>query len=85
MVANGSIGHQPQGANIVAVEWDDELAAIAQRYVDQCIWGHDRNRATSLFTFHKLNFVCIICICYICFNRTIFLGWSEFVHVDEYD
>ena len=21
--------------------WDEELAAIAQRWADQCVWGHD--------------------------------------------
>ena len=31
------------------MEWDDELAVIAQRWADQCQFGHDSNRDTSRF------------------------------------
>jgi len=28
------------------LEWNEELASIAQRWADQCVFGHDDNRAT---------------------------------------
>merc|ERR1712243_281332 len=35
-----------QAANMMKMVWDDELAEIAQRWTDQCIFGHDGNRNT---------------------------------------
>merc|ERR1712059_30777 len=35
---------QPAAANMRKLVWDNELATIAQRWADQCIWGHDKNR-----------------------------------------
>ena len=32
---------------MVMVVWDDELATIAQRWADQCTFGHDTNRNTA--------------------------------------
>jgi len=39
-------GAQPQAANMRKMVWDDELAEIAQRWTDQCKFGHDDNRNT---------------------------------------
>jgi hypothetical protein len=33
--------------------WDEELAAIAQRWADQCNAGHDRLRRTGNIFFKK--------------------------------
>ncbi|CAH1965723.1 unnamed protein product [Acanthoscelides obtectus] len=33
----GGLGRQPSAANMNMLEWDDELAAVAQRWADQCI------------------------------------------------
>ena len=50
-VANGQEiqGPQPPAADMFELEWDDELATIAQRWADQCSFGHDRNRKVERF------------------------------------
>lgn len=40
LVATGSTP-QPSAANMMEMEWDDELATIAQRHADQCKFEHD--------------------------------------------
>ena len=37
---------QPGATNMVEMTWDDDLAEVAQRYADQCVFGHDENRNT---------------------------------------
>merc|ERR1719333_274311 len=37
-------GNQPGASNMMKMVWNDELAAIAQRWVDQCKGGHDHIR-----------------------------------------
>ncbi|XP_037090903.1 venom allergen 5-like, partial [Pollicipes pollicipes] len=37
----GAPGPQPAAANMHMVEWDDELAAVAQRWAEQCTLQHD--------------------------------------------
>ncbi|XP_069981417.1 uncharacterized protein [Penaeus vannamei] len=43
-VSMGQVRNQPPALNMRAMEWDDELAAVAQRWADQCMPGHDRSR-----------------------------------------
>ncbi|KAK2583874.1 hypothetical protein KPH14_001148 [Odynerus spinipes] len=45
----GKPGPQPPAKNMKTLEWDDELAKIAQRWANQCDFKHDRcrNVATS--------------------------------------
>jgi len=45
-VASGqeSHGNQPGASNMMKLVWNDELAATAQRWVDQCKGGHDKVR-----------------------------------------
>jgi len=45
-VANGGEAGQPQAGNMRALRWNEELAIIAQRWADQCTWGHDQDRRT---------------------------------------
>ncbi|XP_058802573.1 uncharacterized protein LOC131670725 [Phymastichus coffea] len=45
----GSPGPQPPAKNMTYVEWDDELAIIAQKWADQCTWGHDTCRDVQRF------------------------------------
>merc|ERR1719283_190436 len=45
-MGNETHGAHPQAANMMKMVWDDELAEIAQRWTDQCIFGHDSNRNT---------------------------------------
>lgn len=37
----GPIGPQPPAANMRMLEWDEELAKVAQRWADQCQFAHD--------------------------------------------
>ncbi|XP_047475100.1 uncharacterized protein LOC125029251 [Penaeus chinensis] len=37
----GAPGPQPQAANMRQMEWDDELALVAQGHADQCIFEHE--------------------------------------------
>lgn len=41
-VALGQVSSQPPAANMMEMVWDDELAAGAQHWSDQCITAHDR-------------------------------------------
>jgi len=43
----GNPGPQPAAADMVMAVWDNELATIAQRWADQCTFGHDTNRNTA--------------------------------------
>jgi len=54
-VANGQEeqgvdGAQPKAANMMELVWSDELAEVAQRWVDQCAGAHDDNRRTEKFS-----------------------------------
>ena len=37
-------GGQPGAANMKEIRWSKELAKIAQRWTDQCTFGHDKKR-----------------------------------------
>jgi len=45
-VAEGSEtnGDQPMASDMMKVTWNEELAAVAQRWADQCTFGHDDDR-----------------------------------------
>ena len=43
-VARGEEKEQPKASNMREMVWNDELAAVAQRWADQCKFGHDKNR-----------------------------------------
>lgn len=45
----GNPGPQPSAANMREISWDDELATVAQRWADQCSFGHDSCRSVSRF------------------------------------
>jgi len=38
-------GDQPSASNMKKLVWNDEIAAIAQRWADQCNFGHDSERS----------------------------------------
>jgi len=46
----GVDGTQPKAANMRELVWNDELAEVAQRWVDQCAGAHDSNRRTETFS-----------------------------------
>ncbi|KAJ1527884.1 hypothetical protein ONE63_007820 [Megalurothrips usitatus] len=48
-VALGRVAGQPGAANMMEMTWDDELAAVAQRWADSCLPGHDHSRHVSRF------------------------------------
>nr|XP_012222954.1 PREDICTED: LOW QUALITY PROTEIN: venom allergen 3-like [Linepithema humile] len=45
----GSNGPQPPAAYMPNLTWDDELATVAQRWVDQCLIQHDQCRNVPRF------------------------------------
>jgi len=45
----GAPGPQPPASNMKALQWDDELAQIAERWAYQCTGGHDNNRISTRF------------------------------------
>ena len=51
LVTRGYNGQpQPRANNMNKLEWDDDLAEMAQRWSDQCRGGHDRNRLVPEFS-----------------------------------
>jgi len=40
---------QPPATDMNELRWNDELAKVAQRWADQCIWAHDKQRGTSQY------------------------------------
>src|SRR5258705_9018119 len=46
-VASGFVGNQPIAADMVKLDWDDNLAAVAQTWVARCINGHNANRTSE--------------------------------------
>jgi len=47
----GVPGPQPPAANMRAMEWDDELATVAQRHADQCKFEHDCSKCRKISRF----------------------------------
>ncbi|XP_069678758.1 venom allergen 3-like [Periplaneta americana] len=47
--ARGTPGPQPAAANMKKMFWDEELATIAQRWSNQCIFAHDSCRHVERF------------------------------------
>lgn len=45
----GSPGPQPPAANMLEMVWDEELAAVAQTWANQCDFAHDVNRDVTRF------------------------------------
>lgn len=50
LVALGHVNGQPGAANMMEMMWDDELAAMAQRWADRCSESHDSQRNVRRFT-----------------------------------
>jgi hypothetical protein len=46
-VASGLVGNEPTATDMVKLAWDDDLAEVAQGWVDQCDWGHNPNRTAQ--------------------------------------
>ncbi|XP_049813929.1 venom allergen 5-like [Schistocerca nitens] len=46
----GSPGPQPSASNMNALVWDSELAHVAQRWAEQCRFGHDSCRDVARFS-----------------------------------
>jgi len=54
VVDDGTNGTYPTASNMSAVVWDDALAAVAQGHAAQCLWGHNSDRNTQIYTFSDL-------------------------------
>lgn len=46
-VAQGRVSGQPGAQNMREMVWDEELAARAQQWANQCIFEHDPSRYTG--------------------------------------
>ena len=46
-VARGLVGDEPTATDMVKLDWDEDLALVAQNWVDRCIWGHNANRTSE--------------------------------------
>ena len=46
-VARGLVGDEPSARDMVKLAWDDDLARVAQNWVDRCVWDHNRNRTSE--------------------------------------
>lgn len=46
-VASGLVGDEPPATDMVKLAWDDDLAQVAQGWVDQCHFGHNPNRTAQ--------------------------------------
>jgi hypothetical protein len=46
-VARGLVGDEPTARDMVKLIWDDDLAQVAQNWVDRCSWGHNPNRTSE--------------------------------------
>lgn len=46
----GSPGPQKPASNMLELTWDNELELIAQRWADQCDFGHDSERSVNRFS-----------------------------------
>lgn len=44
----GKPGPQPPAANMEQMEWDEELARVAQRHADQCVFAHDCSQCRKI-------------------------------------
>ncbi|XP_058811260.1 scoloptoxin SSD558 [Topomyia yanbarensis] len=49
-VAQGLIPGQPGAENMLEMQWDDELAAKAQEWSEQCMFKHDPKKRLGRFT-----------------------------------
>jgi len=50
-VSAGTEGLPEAKTTIPDLKWDDTLSEVAQRWADQCTWGHDTNRNTATFSY----------------------------------
>ena len=46
----GAPGPQPPAFDMLEMTWDDELEQVAQRWADQCNYGHDEARQVERFS-----------------------------------
>lgn len=75
-LASGKLDRYQKASNMSLMDWDDELAYLAELNVKQCVMEHDECRSTGCFelesTFYKLINVLLYRF------SEIFLGWAEF-------
>lgn len=75
-LASGKLDRYQKASNMSLMDWDDELAYLAELNVKQCVMEHDECRSTGCFelesTFKKLVNVLLYRF------SEIFLGWAEF-------
>lgn len=55
-VATGHVPGQPAAQNMQEMQWDDELAAKAQQWANECTFQHDPSRYLGEFKHHRQGF-----------------------------
>lgn len=55
IVASGGIKHLKRPCNLPKMQWDDDLAYLAQLNVQECDFNHDQCHDTSKFTYSGQN------------------------------
>lgn len=50
-VATGHVPGQPAAQNMQEMQWDDELAAKAQEWANECTFQHDPSRYLGMYRF----------------------------------
>jgi uncharacterized protein YkwD len=52
----GSPGPQRPASDMLELTWDEELSKVAQRWADQCQFGHDTERGEQfIYLFHSIS------------------------------
>jgi hypothetical protein len=52
-VATGHVPGQPSAQNMQEMHWDEELAAKAQQWANECTFQHDPSRYLGEFKHHR--------------------------------
>lgn len=60
LVATGRYPGQPGAENMREIVWDDELAARAQQWADNCQFRHDPHRTISKLLARQFNLVILL-------------------------
>ena len=53
-VAEGKVSGLPPAANMHQLKWNEDLAQVAQKWADQCLFDHDSGSARKIPAFDKV-------------------------------
>lgn len=81
-VALGQVASQPSAQNMQEMVWDDDLAARAQQWAEQCHFDHDPSRYTGMFIDETYELIDIYI--YVYSSTRSFYNGTKFGHHLEY-